>query len=72
MAAYYAEKAMNRLIRCPDSPDWMIQMRRNHTTISKAMVYAANGQHEQAETLFPNISSFKVWMIPTRLPKVSV
>ena len=46
------DTATNRLIRCPDSPDWVVQMRKNHVTISKAMVYAANGQHEQAEALF--------------------
>ena len=53
------DTAMNRLIRCPDSPDWVIQMRRNHVTISKAMVYAANGQHEQAEALFREHQQFK-------------
>ena len=53
------DTAMNRLIRCPDSPDWVIQMRRNHVTISKAMVYAANGQHEQAEALFREHQQFQ-------------
>ncbi|MBR1546639.1 MAG: hypothetical protein IJ633_07605, partial [Prevotella sp.] len=42
------DTAMNRLIRCPNTPDWAMQKRRNNVTISKAMVYAANGQREQA------------------------
>ena len=46
------DTAMNRMTRCPDNADWVVQMRRNHMTISKAMVYAACGQHEQAEALF--------------------
>ncbi|MBO4464536.1 MAG: AraC family transcriptional regulator [Prevotella sp.] len=46
------DTAMNRLTQCPDIVDWVVQMRRNNVTISKAMVYAANGQHEQAEVLF--------------------
>ena len=45
------DTAMNRLIRCPESPDWVVQMRRNNVTISKAMVYAANNKKEQAESL---------------------
>ena len=45
------DTAMNRLIRCNNTPDWAIQKRRNNVTISKAMVYAANGQREQAEAL---------------------
>ena len=46
------DTAMNRLTRCPDNADWVVQMRRNHITISKAMVCAACGQHEQAEALY--------------------
>lgn len=46
------DTAMNRLTQCPDNADWVVQMRRNNVTISKAMVYAACGQHEQAEALF--------------------
>lgn len=53
------DTAMNRLVRCPDSPDWVIQMRRNHVTISKAMVYAANNQKEQAEALFREHQQFQ-------------
>ena len=53
------DTAMNRLIRCPDSPDWVIQMRRNHTTISKAMVYAANNQKDKAETLLQEHQQFQ-------------
>ena len=46
------DTAMNRLTRCPDNADWVVQMRRNNLTISKAMVFAACGQREQAEALF--------------------
>ena len=53
------DTAMNRLIQCPGTPDWVIQMRRNHVTISKAMVYAANGQGEQAEALFHEHQQFQ-------------
>ena len=53
------DTAMNRLIQCPGTPDWVIQMRRNHVTISKAMVYVANGQGEQAEALFREHQQFQ-------------
>lgn len=43
------DTALNRLTQCPDNADWVVQMRRNNMTISKAMAYAANGQREQAE-----------------------
>jgi len=46
------DTAMTRLAQCPDALDWVVQMRRNNVTISKAMVYAANGQYPQAEALF--------------------
>ncbi|SEA73768.1 Helix-turn-helix domain-containing protein [Xylanibacter ruminicola] len=46
------DTAINRLARCANDADWVLQKRRNHVTISKAMVYAANGQREQAEALF--------------------
>ena len=46
------DTAMARLTRCPNTPDWVMQKRRNNVTISKAMVYAANNQKEQAEPLF--------------------
>lgn len=52
------DTAMNRLIRCPNTPDWVIQTRRNNVTISKAMVYAANGQREQAESLHHEYQQF--------------
>ncbi len=45
------DTAMNRLRRCPDTPDWAMQKRTANVTISKAMVYAANGQREQAGIL---------------------
>ena len=46
------DTAMNRLVRCPDIVDRMVEMRRNNVTISKAMSYAANHQKEKAEALF--------------------
>ena len=53
------DTALNRLIRCPDSPDWVVQMRKNHVTISKAMVYAANQQKDKAEVLFREHQQFQ-------------
>jgi len=53
------DTAINRLIRCPDTPDWEKKQRRNNVTISKAMVYAANGQREQAETLHREYQQFQ-------------
>lgn len=53
------DTALNRLIRCPDSPDWVVQMRKNHVTISKAMVYAANKQKDKAEVLFREHQQFQ-------------
>ena len=46
------DTAINRLARCSDNAGWVVQLRRNNVTISKAMVYAANEQHNQAESLF--------------------
>ncbi len=45
------DTAMNRMTRCPDDTEWILQLRRNYVTISKALVYAASGQWEQAEAL---------------------
>ena len=53
------DTAMARLTRCPNTPDWVMQKRRNNVTISKAMVYAANNQKEQAETLFREYQQFQ-------------
>ena len=53
------DTAMARLIRCPNTPGWVMQKRRNNVTISKAMVYAANGQREQAETHFREHQQFQ-------------
>ena len=53
------DTAMKRLIRYPNTPDWVMQKRRNNVTISKAMVYAANNQKEQAETLFREYQQFQ-------------
>lgn len=46
------DTALNRLIQCPNTPDWVVQKRRNNITISKVLVYAANGKQELAEALF--------------------
>lgn len=53
------DTALNRFIRRPDTPDWAKQKRRNNITISKAMVYAANNQKEQAEALFREHQQFQ-------------
>ena len=53
------DTALNRLTRCPGTPDWEKKQRRNNVTISKAMVYAANGQHEQAESLHREYQQFQ-------------
>ena len=53
------DTALNRLTRCPNTPDWVIQKRSNDVTISKAMVYAANHQKEQAESLFHEHQQFQ-------------
>ena len=46
------DTAVNRLARCCDEEEWILLKRCNNATVSKAMVYAANGQLKQAETLF--------------------
>ena len=46
------DTAINRMARCSNDTDRALQKRRNNVTISKAMVYAANSQREQAEALF--------------------
>ena len=46
------DTATSRLIRCSNDAGWAMQTRRNNVTISKALVYAANNQKEQAEALF--------------------
>ena len=46
------DTAMTRLIRCSDEDNWVVQIRRNNMTISKAMVYAVNNQKDKAEALF--------------------
>ena len=53
------DTAINRLTRCPNTPDQALQKRRNNVTICKAMVYAANGQREQAETLHREYQQFQ-------------
>ena len=45
------DTAIIRLANCPDTPDRVIQIRRNYMTISKAMIYALTGQRKQAEVL---------------------
>ena len=53
------DTAMARLTLCPNTPDWAMQKRRNNVTISKAMVYAANGQREQADALHREYQQFE-------------
>ena len=53
------DTALNRLTHCPETPDWEKKQRRNNVTISKAMVYAANHQKEQAEVLFRQHQQFQ-------------
>ena len=53
------DTALNRLIRCPNTPDWEKKQRRNNVTISKAMVYASNHQKEQADILFRQHQQFQ-------------
>jgi len=45
------DTALNRLARACDEEDWILLKRRNNVTVSKAMVYAANGQYNQAQAL---------------------
>lgn len=47
-----ADTALSRLANYYDGEDYVGQMRRNNLTISKAMVYAANGRQAEAEALF--------------------
>ena len=53
------DTAMNRLTRCQNTPDWAMQKRRNNAVISKAMIYAANNQREQAEALHHEYQQFQ-------------
>ena len=53
------DTAMNRLTRCSTTPDWAIKKRRKNVTISKAMVYAANHQREQADALHREYQQFQ-------------
>lgn len=46
------DTALARLDRCPNVPDYVHHYRHNNITISQAMVYAANGQHDKAEALY--------------------
>jgi len=55
------DTAINRLARYPNTPDYALQKRRNDVTISKAMVYAANGQREQAEALHREYQQYQVF-----------
>jgi len=45
------DTAIIRLANCPDTPDRVIQIRRNYVSISKAMIYALTEQRKQAEVL---------------------
>lgn len=66
------DTAMNRLTQCPDTPEWVVQLRRNNVTISKAMAYAANTKRSRPKPSSANIDSSQTWMLPTRLLKASV
>ncbi|MBQ4386846.1 MAG: helix-turn-helix transcriptional regulator [Prevotella sp.] len=46
------DTALARLDRCPNVPDRVYHLRHNNITILQAMVYAANGQRDKAETLY--------------------
>ena len=46
------DTALARLDRCGELPDLVRQIRHNNIMIAQAMIYAANGQHDKAETLY--------------------
>lgn len=46
------DTALARLDRSPDVIDYVRKMRHNNIIISQAIVYASNGQREQAEALY--------------------
>ena len=46
------DTALARMDRCSNLPDMVRHMRHNNITISQAMVYAANGQYEKADSLY--------------------
>ena len=46
------DTALARLDRCPNLPDPIRHLRHNNATINQALVYAANNQHDKAETLY--------------------
>lgn len=45
------DTAVNRLAQCCDEEEWIWVKRRNNATVSKALVYAANGQYNKAQAL---------------------
>ena len=46
------DTALARLDRCPNVPSYVHNYRHNNITVLQAMVYAANDQHDKAETLY--------------------
>ena len=46
------DTALARLDRCPNVPEYVHNYRHNNITILQAMVYAANGERDKAETLY--------------------
>ncbi len=46
------DTALARMDRCPNMPEYVLQHRHNNISINQAMVYAANGQRDKAETLY--------------------
>ena len=46
------DTALARLDRCSNVSDRVYHLRHNNITINQALAYAANGQHDKAETLY--------------------
>ena len=46
------DTALARLDRCTDRPEYVYHIRHNNITINQALIYAANGQYDKAETLY--------------------
>jgi len=59
-----ADTALSRMTRCPDMPEYILNVRSNNLTINQALGYAANGLYDKAEALYqthrqaPNLSPY--------------
>ena len=59
-----ADTALARMTRCPDMPEYILNVRSNNLTINQALDYAANGLYDKAEALYrkhrqaPNLSPY--------------